>query len=182
MAVHIQGIRFQLNDFKFGPKDFDFNDHGLYLFRGKNGSGKTSLLRCLLGRIRKSGGIIQGLQFPIATCGIESLFIKSWTVSENTNWLSKLGSFSPPTILASNEADRQRFDHLSLGQKRQAELNFALNTPFKTIFLDEPFTHLDSDRLLDAAHRIQKASESKLILMTSHHEVASLKFAGVFEL
>jgi ABC-2 type transport system ATP-binding protein len=185
MSVQVRDLKFQLSSFSFGPQNFDFSNNGLYLIRGKNGCGKTSLLRCLLGRIRKSGGEVLGLKFPIATCGIESLFIGSWTLQENFDWLTDLGGFNkfltPPDSSMKSYLNH-RFDRLSLGQKRQAELHFVLNLPAPTFFLDEPFTHLDHENILRIASDIQKLAEKKLILMTSHQAVKSLKFSKVIDL
>lgn len=184
MSVVIRDLKFQLSDFSFGPQSFEFGDHGLFLIRGKNGSGKTSFLRCLLGRIRSSSGEVQGLRFPIATCGLEPLFVGSWTVKENIDWLLKLGNlaYEDKADLHSKQNLRKRFDRLSLGQRRQAELNFALHISTPVVFLDEPFTHLDQEHLALAAEEIQRASRTRLILMTSHQEVSSLQYEKVFHL
>jgi ABC-type multidrug transport system ATPase subunit len=181
MSVVIKDLSFSLSEFKFGPRHFEFETTGLYLLRGKNGAGKTSLLRCLLGRIRKETGIIEGLQFPVGTCGLENLFIGSWNIVENINWLCELGGFKPSPLPGHLPLKRQ-VDRLSLGQKRQAELHFTLNLPVQTIFLDEPFNHLDQDHIKNSASNIQIASKSKLILMTSHQDIASLQFTKVFDL
>ncbi len=184
MAVQLERWEVKLGSFHLGPLSFQFEDTGLYLIRGKNGAGKTSLLRSLLGRIHAQGKL-QGLKFPIGTVGLEPLLFGSWTVKENFVWIQKLMNLEQIQNLphALKPTSQKRFSLLSQGWKRQVELTFALYLPFECLFLDEPLSPLDADTRPVFSEQIDQLAQKKLIIMTSHFEEdLKSKPKGVLEL
>jgi ABC-type multidrug transport system ATPase subunit len=176
MSVQIQNLRIALGQFRLGPLDLDLPDQGVVLVRGANGSGKTSLLKTLMGRLRLQEGVITGVNFPAATVGIESLLMGSWTVKQNIHWFSQLLKMRPNQDQLKHISPllHQQVFHLSTGMKRQVELSFALSMEFPTLFLDEPLNPLDRKQRDYYIPEIFKKAEGSLIFMTSHYE-AELK-------
>jgi ABC-type multidrug transport system ATPase subunit len=173
MSVILKDLRLQLGNFKLGPLSFESAESGVHLVRGSNGSGKTSLLRMLMGRLPSFSGTIEGVSFPLGSVGVEPLMMGSWSVRENINWFSDLlGKKPDPSSLEKiSPWMEKRFDHLSLGQRRQVELSFILSMNFKILLLDEPLSPLDQNQRKIYSEAIEKqASLGSLVFVTSHQE------------
>lgn len=170
MALSLKNYEVHVGPFKLGPLNFQSDPVGCYFIRGRNGSGKSSLLRSLIGRVR-SRGHRSGLEFPVGTVGLEPILIGSWNLIENWNFLRNLARRSQakfPEPL--RELKEHRFDHLSQGWQRQIELRFILALELPTLFLDEPLSPLDRESRPHFADLIAEAAQKRLILMTSHFE------------
>lgn len=173
MPLRLQNVEFAISHFHLGPLNHEWADGSLHIIRGKNGSGKTSLLRLLMKRLTPLKGEISGVKTPIAPVGIDPVCMGSWTVRENIRWLENLsGLKSDPS-----QWDRllpileKPFYFLSEGLKRQVELTFFLSSAFPLLLLDEPLSPLDQEQKKYFKSRlIQKAHEGATILMTSHDE------------
>ena len=127
---------------------------------GRNGSGKSSTVRCLLGQRRASGGGVRlfGLDAwrdrrramvrtgvvpenpdvpPTTTAERVERFMARVTPRWNRReFLSRLEGFGVPR--------RQRFDRLSRGQQRQLALALALSSSPDLLILDDPTLGLDA--------------------------------------
>jgi ABC-2 type transport system ATP-binding protein len=132
----------------------------VYALLGRNGSGKSSTVRCLLGQRRASGGGVRlfGLDAwrdrrramvrtgvvpenpdvpPTTTAERVERFMARVTPRWNRQeFLSRLEGFGVPR--------RQRFDRLSRGQQRQLALALALSSSPDLLILDDPTLGLDA--------------------------------------
>lgn len=131
---------------------FNANAGDLIWITGTNGSGKTSLLKCLAGLLRADKGDVfwQGEQSSIAYLGHNDGHKKHLTVCENLEfWHSIYGSSSDlDTVM-------QRVDiwdfrdleakNLSAGQSRRVALARLLLKDAKLWLMDEPAAPMDSD-------------------------------------
>ena len=138
------------------------NEGDIIIVKGKNGSGKTSFLKCLAGfyRITKgqvlwNGENILPTYFPekkmLAWLGHLNAVKSSLTVKENLLFYADLWS------VKNNEYEYAieylRFfkylelpvSWLSAGEKRKLCLVRLMFCPFKVWFLDEPTTFLDKE-------------------------------------
>jgi heme exporter protein A len=158
------------------------------LLEGKNGSGKTSLLRIICGfrepdsgRIRWGGDAVSDSQFyaQMAYVGHLDGIKKELTVLENLKVslaLSKPGRYSIQEAL--RKVNLAGFDDvlvqaLSAGQKRRLSLARLLITESCLWILDEPFTALDKQGIaLIETLMIEHCSNNGMIVLTSHHEIA----------
>jgi len=183
--ISLKDLKIQLGVFTLGPFSFDFPVGSLSLIRGANGSGKTSLLRCLLGRIRQSAGHINGLPHQIGSVGSEGLLMTSWTVEQNWNFiLGLLGKKTEPLPSALSLIRSKRVSHLSLGQRRKAELLSLFSLSLPLYLLDEPFSPLDQSERHFFLNEL-KALKTKgvTIIMTTHDEdLLTEKPAAILEL
>jgi heme exporter protein A len=161
------------------------------LLEGRNGSGKTSLLRILCGMRQPDDGVLQwdgedifrlGPEYHthIAYVGHRDGVKLDLTARENLKLARGLGA--PNTTVSLEEAlDRVElwgFDdiparNLSAGQQRRLALARLLVTRANLWILDEPFTSLDSHGIgiiedLCANH----IAGGGMLAVTSHHSVS----------
>lgn len=174
----------------FSGLDFRFGAGQTLLLEGRNGSGKTSLLRILCGiRLPESGAVTWGgedifslgpvYHENIAYVGHRDGLKLDLTPTENLVMARGLGSPNPDISPedALHRVDLFGFEdvptrNLSAGQQRRLALARLLVTRAQLWILDEPFTSLD-------VHGIELAEElfhehislGGMLAMTSHHAV-----------
>ncbi len=158
----------------------------IYGLRGKNGSGKTMLLRLLCGLILPTTGnvCIDGL-----TLGKDMSFPKSvGALIENPGFINGYSGARNLEILASisgrasvqdihdimryfdlDPASKKRFKEYSLGMKQKLGIAAALMERPRLILLDEPINALDeasSEKVLSILR--ERKDEGALIVVASH--------------
>ena len=153
--------------------------------RGRNGSGKTSLLRILAGLSTPAEGQVSWNGKPVRQAPAELLYIAhanalkdDLTLTEGLAFLAELQGLDNAVLRARNALDRlglaSRRDApvrtLSQGQRRRGALaRLALDDAPRTWLLDEPFDALDSDSAAVLTGLIQgHAARGGAVLLTSH--------------
>jgi len=172
----------------FEGLDFTLENNQVLLLEGKNGSGKTSLLRILCGfreqddgEIFWCGNAIRDSDFlaQMAYVGHLDGVKKELTVRENLQTslaLSQPGRYSLDQALDKVHLtgyDNSLVQSLSAGQKRRLSLARLLITRNILWILDEPFTSLDKDgiKLIESLMH-EHVSAGGMIILTSHHDLA----------
>ncbi len=134
----------------------------LLLLKGRNGSGKTSLLRALLGLLEPETGAIQWDGEPIAEVRQAYCRALVWmahrvglkadlTLVENLLFESSLRPFDYADFdavlerLGLNRLKKLPVRFLSAGQQRRVGLARMLLADAPLWLMDEPFTNLDAD-------------------------------------
>ena len=172
----------------FKQLSFTLRPRQVLLLEGKNGSGKTSLIRLLCGFRQPDAGAIHWCgesiennnQFfaEIAYVGHLDGIKKELTVQENLDLARALAKPGSDTVGQALDKVRMagyedmRVGTLSAGQKRRIAFARLLVTANRLWILDEPFTALDRDGIgvferLMAAH----ISAGGMIILTSHHDI-----------
>ena len=157
------------------------------LLEGKNGSGKTSLLRILCGfrepdtgQVYWCGDAINDSQYyaDMAYVGHLDGVKKELTVLENLKVSLALGRPGQYTIQqALNKVHLVNYDDvlvqaLSAGQKRRLSLARLLITQNIVWILDEPFTSLDKQGImLIESLMSEHCAKGGMIVLTSHHDI-----------
>jgi heme exporter protein A len=174
----------------FTGLDFGVSPGEALLIEGRNGTGKTTLLRAICGirrpeegEILWSGESIERLgpdyHRHVAYVGHNDGVKRELTVEENLRMARSLGTEGRLTIAeALRRVHLAGFDdvvatNLSAGQRRRLALARLLVTDSLLWVLDEPFTSLDRHGIgviedLMQAH----VAGGGMLVMTSHHEVA----------
>ena len=166
---------------------FELVSGQVLLLEGKNGSGKTSLLRILCGfrepdtgEISWCGDAVKDSQFyaQMAYVGHLDGIKKELTVLENLKMALALSSSGRYSI---NEAltkvhllgyDDVLVQTLSAGQKRRLSLARLLITENVLWILDEPFTSLDKQGIaLIETLMAEHCANGGMIVLTSHHDI-----------
>ncbi|NOR70120.1 MAG: cytochrome c biogenesis heme-transporting ATPase CcmA [Methylomarinum sp.] len=171
----------------FEGLNFSLNPYQVLLLEGKNGSGKTSLLRILCGFREQDAGEIHWCDTAIkdsdyfaqmAYVGHLDGVKKELTVTENLRMslaLSQAGKYSieqalEKVLLAGY--DDALVQSLSAGQKRRLSLARLLITKKSLWILDEPFTSLDKEgiKLIESLMH-EHINDGGMIILTSHHDL-----------
>jgi heme exporter protein A len=170
----------------FEDLDFELRSGQVLLLEGKNGSGKTSLLRILCGfREPDSGQVIwcgdainDSLYYAdMAYVGHLDGIKKELTVLENLKVslaLCKTGQHSIQQALDKVKLsgyDDALVQTLSAGQKRRLSLARLLISQKIVWILDEPFTSLDKQGIVLIENlMIEHCANGGMIVLTSHHD------------
>lgn len=172
----------------FSALNFQLQAGQVLLLEGKNGSGKTSLLRILCGFREADEGEVHWGGEPIndssyyadmAYIGHLDGIKKELTVLENLKVslaLDTVGRYSIADAL--KKVHLQGYDDalvqtLSAGQKRRLSLARLLITHNSLWILDEPFTSLDKQGIaLIESLMIEHCANGGMIVLTSHHDIA----------
>lgn len=180
--LRVAGLRYRYpTGFSVGPLDLEMGP-GLTHLRGANGSGKTTMLRCLCGGLRHSEGEILVLgQDPrttpdarrhVALLGAEPELPDFLSVDEAWQDLATIRGvpgWDGATL-------RDRLDlagdlllsQASAGQRRLAELLAASAGDPSVMLLDEPFANLDPDRAARVRALIEEWRAIRAVVVTSH--------------
>ena len=154
----------------------------VYGFWGKNGSGKTMLMRAVCGLIRLTEGEIKidgkGQDFPpeLGMLLETPAFLPDWTGYDNLRLLANLrGKAGPEDVAAALEQvgldpkDRRKVRKYSLGTRQRLGIACAIMESPGLLVLDEPFNGLDQEgcRLIRDII-IGRRQEGCLILLACH--------------
>ena len=154
---------------------------------GRNGSGKTVLMKCVCGFLRPSAGRVSVFEKQIGRDAdfapdtgmlIETPgFLPRETGLANLLWLDRLakrpaGREAVRSVIARVGLDpalKKHVGHYSLGMKQRLGIAQALLGDPKLLILDEPMNGLDKSGVLDMrALLLDLKSRGKTILLASH--------------
>lgn len=168
---------------------------------GRNGSGKTVLLKCILGLTPVTTGeiIVDGkrigreLDFPRSVGFIINMpgFLPEYTGYDNLKFLASVnGKAGKQEILRAMETvglepkNRKRVGKYSLGMRQRLAIAQAIMEEPEILILDEPMNSLDNAGVQEMRQLFgAMARQGKTILLTSHnHEDIEALCAAVYEM
>ncbi|MDR0363462.1 MAG: ABC transporter ATP-binding protein [Bacteroidales bacterium] len=168
----------------FDNLDLSLSGGCIYGLLGRNGTGKTSLLKVIMGMCFPKSGVCKvfGLpsekRLPSMLCEMmfvpEEIFTPSLRIAE---YESSYAGFYPrfdhklfKTLLKEfelNEADKLK--SLSLGERKKALLAFAMAANTKILIMDEPTNGLDIPSKSQFRQMIASlAMENRCIIVSTH--------------
>ena len=172
----------------FEDLSFTVNAGHVLLLEGKNGSGKTSLLRILCGFREPDAGDLSWCSDALSDSSYYSDLAyvghlegvkKELTVYENLKVALALGQAGNYSITeALTRVNLEDFDDmlvgaLSAGQKRRLSLARLLMTKNVLWILDEPFTSLDRQGItLIETLMSEHCAQGGMIVLTSHQDLS----------
>ena len=158
----------------------------IYGIVGRNGSGKTVLLKCICGLLHPTAGTVtvngkivgkdvdypENIGFIIETPG----FLPRYSGLKNLKYLASIrgrvqeGEIRKYMGLAGlNPDDKKRVGNYSLGMRQRLGIAQALMENPDILILDEPMNALDSTGVEDIRMVLLKMKENgKLIIIASH--------------
>ena len=171
----------------------------IIILKGKNGSGKTSLLKTILFLLQPSSGsiywkskIIQKSIYDfynnLTFIGDKNTSIRQLTITENIIiwkkiFLSKVGNEEINNILSILKLDNfknKKINTLSLGQIKKLELLRLIIENKKYWILDEPFTNLDTETIDIIAQSFEDHCKNEgSILFSTHQDIRFKMFEEI---
>ncbi len=171
----------------------------IIILKGKNGSGKTSLLKTILFLLQPSSGsiywkskIIQKSIYDfynnLTFIGDKNTSIRQLTIAENIIiwkkiFLSKVGDEEINNILSILKLDNyknKKINTLSLGQIKKLELLRLIIENKKYWILDEPFTNLDTETIDIIAQSFEDHCKNEgSILFSTHQDIRFKMFEEI---
>ncbi len=165
----------------------------IYGLKGKNGSGKTMLMRAICGLILPTEGevIIDGqvlgkdISFPNSLGAlIESPgFISNYSGFKSLKILSEIqGKIDDNkinevlTMVGLDPKEKKKFKKYSLGMKQKLGIAAAIMEEPEIIILDEPTNALDESSVISLRKTLQKYRDAGALIIISCHDSEELEF------
>ncbi|MES2520561.1 MAG: ABC transporter ATP-binding protein [Bacteroidota bacterium] len=189
--IQIKNLSFDYGKRKpvFRNLNLTLTNGNVYGLLGKNGAGKSSLLRNIAGLLFPTGGtclvndyrpeerlpsFLQELFFlpeefhtpPIKISEYVNTYAPFYPNFSRKQFQDYLEEFQ----LSENE----KFTELSLGQKKKALIGFALSTNTKVLLMDEPTNGLDIPSKSQFRKIIASVATDERIIVISTHQVRDL--------
>lgn len=164
-----------------------FSNWHIYGIIGRNGSGKTVLLKCICGFLKPTTGVIsvnhkivgkdidfpENLGFIIETPG----FLLNYSGYKNLKYLASIRKKidgneikESMSLVGLDSADKKHVGKYSLGMRQRLGIAQAIMEKPDILVLDEPMNALDKNGVEEMRRLFLKMkSEGKLILLTSHN-------------
>ena len=164
-----------------------FSNGHIYGIIGRNGSGKTVLLKCICGFLKPTTGVIsvnhkivgkdidfpENLGFIIETPG----FLLNYSGYKNLKYLASIREKidsneikESMSLVGLDSADKKHVGKYSMGMRQRLGIAQAIMENPDILVLDEPMNALDKNGVEEMRRLFLKMkSEGKLILLTSHN-------------
>lgn len=187
MKVKIRNLSKYLKGYKvLDAVTMEMQSGHIYGLQGKNGSGKTMLMRAICGLIHPSTGEIEidgdilgkNISFPksIGVLIENPSFLANYTAFENLKLIASIqGIITDEEIrdavkkVGLDPTDKRKYKKFSLGMKQRLGIACAIMEHPQMIILDEPFNALDSSGVtLIRDLIIQLKNEGALIILACH--------------
>lgn len=152
---------------------FTIDKPGIYGVMGKNGEGKTTLFKCMLGLEKYTGTVelndkILSLQ-AVGWCGAEPAVYDELTAEEFYTFYQHL-------IQQKGQGNQFLFElptdklikEFSTGMKKKVYLNAVLQKEYKMYILDEPFNGLDIEANYYLMKYLEHLSQESIVFISSH--------------
>ena len=164
---------------------------------GRNGSGKSTVLKCIIGAERPSGGRIEVLGHKmtetdpevrrnVATVVDDLDFFPDLSVVEHLDLLARAhGVLDPDPVVDAVLEEVQLVPQsgqlpstLSSGQRRRLALATAFVRPKRLLVLDEPEQRLDVEGIEWLGQRLRHDVDEGLAIVMASHEPSLVKALG----
>jgi len=179
----------------------NFSNGHIYGIIGRNGSGKTVLLKCICGFLKPTTGTIivnhkiigsdidfpRKLGFIIETPG----FLLNYSGFMNLKYLASIRKEidindikRAMSLVGLDSTDKKHVGKYSLGMRQRLGIAQAIMENPDILILDEPMNALDNNGVGEMRRLfLQMKSEGKLIILTSHnHEDIETLCDEVYEM
>ena len=164
----------------------------VYGLKGKNGSGKTMLMRAICGLIIPDNGIIdingqtlgKDISFPpsIGVLIENPSFLSNYTGYKNLKVLASIKEIADDTMIRKaltdvglNPDDKRTYHKYSLGMKQKLGIAAAVMEEPDIIILDEPINALDDSSVANVRNILQEQKERGAIIIIACHDREELE-------
>ncbi len=164
----------------------------IYGLKGKNGSGKTMLMRAICGLIRVTSGEIvisdellgKNQDFPSSVGALieNPGFINNYSGYQNLKVLAdiqgRIGKERINEVLEQvglNPADKKKFRKYSLGMKKKLGIAAAIMENPEIIILDEPTNALDEFSIKKLRDILNEHKNRGALILLSSHDIEEIQ-------
>ncbi len=164
----------------------------VYGFQGKNGSGKTMLMRLICGLIKPTSGrvIINGetlgkdISFPRSVGALieNPSFLPEYTALRNLRLLSDLRDHLSDNELKAvlsdvglDPEDKRKYRSFSLGMKQKLGIAAAVMGSPELVILDEPINAVDDAGVENIRKILAKLKENGSLIIVACHDRKELE-------
>lgn len=164
---------------------------------GRNGAGKSTVLRCLVGADRPDEGTVEllGMRMSetnaeirrnVATVIDDLDFFPDLSVVEHLDLLARAHGLEDPDAVVDSILDEVQLvpqagqlpTTLSSGQRRRLALATAFVRPRRLLVLDEPEQRLDVEGIEWLGRRLAEEKREGLAIVLASHEPSLVKAIG----
>ena len=164
---------------------------------GRNGAGKSTVLRCLVGADRPDDGTVTvkgvkvsetnpNIRRDVATVIDDLDFFPDLSVVEHLDLLARAHGLVDPDALVDEALEEVQLvpqagqlpSTLSSGQRRRLALATAFVRPRSLLVLDEPEQRLDVEGVEWLGRRLKQEIEGGLAIVLASHEPSLLEAIG----
>ena len=172
---------------------FSVNKGEIYGLLGRNGAGKTTIMKILLGLANPTSGKVSILGKDMSVnsekkvlkkvgCIIENPgFYSNLTGTENLEIFAKLRGLDQDSVKKALELvnlpykDKKLFSKYSLGMKQRLAIANAIMHNPEILVLDEPINGLDPRGIAEVRELLKKLKESGVSILISSHILSELE-------
>lgn len=172
---------------------FSVNKGEIYGLLGRNGAGKTTIMKVLLGLANPTSGKVSILGKDMSVnsekkvlkkvgCIIENPgFYSNLTGTENLEIFAKLRGLDQDSVKKALELvnlpykDKKLFSKYSLGMKQRLAIANAIMHNPEILVLDEPINGLDPIGIAEVRELLKKLKESGASILISSHILSELE-------
>lgn len=177
-AYKYPAMKKQLGNFSLEIRPGSFNDSEILVFLGENGTGKTTFVKMLAGKLKPDEGAENMPQMKVS--------MKPQTIAPKFEGTVRMlllkkvkGAFMHPQFqsdvvkpMALDNIIDQEVQTLSGGELQRVALVLALGTPADLYLVDEPSAYLDSEQRILASRMIKRfILHSKKTAMVIEHDI-----------
>ncbi len=172
--------------------DLELSGGRIYGLQGKNGSGKTLLLKAMCGLLIPSEGTVEvdgvvlgkEMDFPkdVGVLIENPGFIAGYTAFKNLKVLAdirkKISNEEILSILDEvglGDCGKKKYRNFSLGMKQKLGIAAALMENPKLILLDEPTNALDEKSVRDLRSILERRREEGALIVVASHDKEELE-------
>ncbi len=176
------------NNLVLNDVSYQFDTGNIYLLEGINGSGKTMLLRAIVGLIKPTSGHILQDQNKLEDnkflkdVGLiigHTELLKDYTGLENLKIINKYkGNVDSDkelmnylTIVGLDTNNNQKVAEYSLGMNQKLALAQTLIGNPDVLILDEPLNSLDKSSSTTLINYLSSIKKSKIIIIAAHNSL-----------
>ncbi|MCI1749200.1 MAG: ABC transporter ATP-binding protein [Acidipropionibacterium sp.] len=164
---------------------------------GRNGAGKSTVLRCVVGADRPTSGTVEVLGKPVSETSAEFRrsvatviddmdFFPDLSVVEHLDLLARAHGLTDADALVDEVLEEVQLvpqsgqlpGTLSTGQRRRLGLATAFVRPRKLLVLDEPEARLDVEGIAWLGKRLGEEMTHGLAILMASHEPSLLEALG----
>lgn len=187
------------NNFAVNRVNLHVPEGSVYGFVGENGSGKTTIMRLVMGLARPTGGEYSLLGVDCHDSGIYAVrnnisaiieapsLVPSMTAKQNLTYaslyygvkdLSKIDDILKTVNLANTE--NKKVKDFSLGMRQRLGIAVLLLNEPKLMLLDEPMNGLDPSGIADLRDLIVNLNKQGITFMISSHILSELEKVATY--